>query len=260
MGGGCPYGGASAGRIYQRILSFTGLIPLELLDMNALEQIIEELYNDQRSLEGPLLKTKVLASRIKNDEIKDWASRELIGYRDGRELPSYRFVRPVYEWQIRQRGEELPPAAVPRMLFDEEIRELYFRGRMDQAVKVLESLTSRTDGDGILRKDYAADICQFLTRKIKNNAQLNIWILRLVSLTDISEVVQVLSMIRSTLLDFILGLESDIPDLVKPLSSISRIAAPEQARVAQIFHNTVINVMGHGNTVVAGDNNETAPS
>jgi hypothetical protein len=92
-------------------------MPGESSDMNAIEQIIGELSDSGKSLEGPLLNTKVLASRIKNDEIRDWARRELVGYRDLDELPSYRYVRPVYQWVILQRGTEMPLAPVPVMVF-----------------------------------------------------------------------------------------------------------------------------------------------
>lgn len=228
--------------------------------MNALEQIIEELSDDQRSLAGPLLKTKVLASRIGNEDIKNWASQELLGYRDLPELPSYRLVRPVYEWQVRQKGEVLPPEPVPIMLFDEETRLQYFRGKIDHAVKVLETLTQRGDGDATLRTNYPADICQFLTGKIQKNAERGITILRFRSTTDISEVVQVLSTIRAILLDFILALEKDMPNLDKPINEISQIDDSEQSKVTQIFHNTVITVTGHGNTVVAGDKNSASIS
>jgi hypothetical protein len=228
--------------------------------MNALEQIIEELADDGRSLAGPLLKTKVLASRIKNPEIRDWATRELVGYREREDLPSYRFVRPVYHWVITQRGLELPQAIVPLMLFDDETRQRFFRGRMEDAVKVLESFTKRNAGDGFMRKDYAADIGQFLTGRIVNNQQLNITIRRLISTIDVSEGIQVLAEIRSTLLGFMLELETDFPELEKPLSRISAIGDTEQSRITQIFNNTIVTVTGSGNTVVTGDSNYVSPS
>ncbi len=58
--------------------------------MNATDQIIEELTNPSKSLAAPILKTKVLASRIKNQEIIDWADKEMAGYRDrDDQLPDY---------------------------------------------------------------------------------------------------------------------------------------------------------------------------
>jgi hypothetical protein len=232
----------------------------EMLEMNALDQIIDELSDDGRSLAGPLLKTKVLASRIKNQEIVNWASRELEGYREVEYLPYYRYVRPVYNWIIRQRGLELPPAPVPQIVFDEETRRRFFRGRMEDAVTVLESLSKRSDGDGALHKDYGADICQFLTERIENNRQLNIRILRFTSTTDVSETVQVLAVIRSKLLDFMLRLESDVPELAKSLSEIGPVKETDQSRITQLFHQMFVIVTGDGNTVVAGDsNNVTAP-
>jgi AbiTii len=158
------------------------------------------------------------------------------------------------------KGPEINPNGCYLMLFDEETRLLYFRGRMDGAVKVLESVTKRNDGDSFMGKEYAPDICQFMTKKILHNDKLNIVILRLICTIDISEAVQVLAAIRSKLLDFILRLEADVPELAKPLSQISPIEGAGQSTITQIFHNTVITVTGNANTVVTGDSNDTSSS
>ena len=233
-------------------------MPVESSDMNAIEQIIEELSDSGKSLEGPLLKTKVLASRIKNEEIREWASQELVGYRDIDELPTYRYVRPVYQWVVLQRGMELPLAPVSILVFDEETRKRFFRGRMEGAVASLESLAKRNDGEGFIRKEFGADICQFLTARIVNNEVLKIRILKLFSTTDNSETTQVLAGIRSMLQDFMLKLEADVPVLDKPLNKISSIGATDQARITNIFHNTIINVTGDRNTIVTGDSNKVS--
>lgn len=225
--------------------------------MNALEQIIEELSDDQHSLAGPLLKTKVLASRIGNEEIMAWATRELEGYREEKELPSYRFVKPVFKWIVSENGLVLRPAPVPFTLFDEKFQERLFQGRMVDSVMVIESLTKRKDGNGVVHKEFGEDFCQALTKKIKNNQERRINILHFTSDIDALEAIQVLARIRSKLLDFMLRLEADVPVLDKPLSQIKPIGVAEQSKVTQIFN---ITVTGDGNTVVAGDKNTASLS
>jgi hypothetical protein len=131
---------------------------------------------------------------------------------------------------------------------------------MEDAVATLESLAKRSDGQGFIRKEFGADICQFLTRRIVNNDKLGIRIIQLFSATDTSETIHVLSGIRSMLQDFMLNLEADVPALDKPLSQIRGIGDTEQARITNIFHNTIINVTGDGNTVVTGDSNNVSHS
>jgi hypothetical protein len=155
---------------------------------------------------------------------------------------------------------ELPLAPVSIMVFDEETRKRFFRGRMEGAVANLESLAKRNDGEGFIRKEFGADICQFLTGRIVNNGVLKIRILQLFCTTDNSETTQVLAGIRSMLQDFMLKLEADVPALDKPLGKISSIGATEQARITNIFHNTIINVTGDRNTIVTGDSNKVSHS
>jgi len=55
-----------------------------------------------------------------------------------------------------------------------------------------------------------------------------------------------------------LKLEADVPVLDKPLNKISSIGATDQARITNIFHNTIINVTGDRNTIVTGDSNKVS--
>jgi len=54
------------------------------------ETIINELTSTNISLSSPLLKTKVLAYRIKNQELLNWTNHELVGYPILDQVPNYR--------------------------------------------------------------------------------------------------------------------------------------------------------------------------
>ena len=58
--------------------------------MSLLGDIINELVDSNESLSSPLLKTKVLATRLKNEELLSWVNHEVMGYSDEVELPRYR--------------------------------------------------------------------------------------------------------------------------------------------------------------------------
>ncbi|WP_184542234.1 hypothetical protein [Mucilaginibacter sp. FT3.2] len=58
--------------------------------MKLISDIINELIDLQKPLEGALLKTKVLASRINNTELLEWVNGELNGFTDIDNLPDYR--------------------------------------------------------------------------------------------------------------------------------------------------------------------------
>jgi len=58
--------------------------------MNLIGAIINELMDYDKSISSPLLKTKVLAHRIKNDRLSSWVEGEIGGFSEDVELPDYR--------------------------------------------------------------------------------------------------------------------------------------------------------------------------
>ena len=59
--------------------------------MTIIEQIIEELSDSSKSLTNPLLKARVIASRIGNHGLEKWVNDELAGY-GADNLPNYRIA------------------------------------------------------------------------------------------------------------------------------------------------------------------------
>ncbi|MBF4465869.1 hypothetical protein IRZ99_11440 [Flavobacterium sp. LC2016-12] len=58
--------------------------------MKLVNDIINELIDTEKSVSSPLLKTKVLASRLQNATLLNWVTKELKGYDCLSELPDYR--------------------------------------------------------------------------------------------------------------------------------------------------------------------------
>ena len=60
--------------------------------MNLLKDIQESAMNSQVRIEDLLRKCLVLATKIKNPELKQWADNELNGYQERKILPNYRIL------------------------------------------------------------------------------------------------------------------------------------------------------------------------
>lgn len=58
--------------------------------------VIKELANNTISLEVALNRLMLIASDISNEELKQWAQNELVGYSDRDELPAYRMTTGGY--------------------------------------------------------------------------------------------------------------------------------------------------------------------
>ncbi|MBK7490043.1 MAG: hypothetical protein IPI74_09620 [Bacteroidales bacterium] len=68
--------------------------------MKLINDIINELIDTEKSIVSPLLKTKVLASRLGNDVLLTWVSNELKGYENKDELPDYRKFKEILQVHI----------------------------------------------------------------------------------------------------------------------------------------------------------------
>jgi hypothetical protein len=55
--------------------------------MELISKIINELIDSEKSLSNPLLKTAVLAHKIKNEQLAEWVNSELEGYKNEKKFP-----------------------------------------------------------------------------------------------------------------------------------------------------------------------------
>jgi hypothetical protein len=225
--------------------------------MNQIENIVEELTDSSKSLTNPLLKTKVLASRIKNNELFNWADTELTGYKNKEiSLPDYRKARPTFICTMRQGFTIEQNVPLPFMIFKPEDREKLLIFEFDDSVKTLETQAGGEMGD-MIYKDFGIDMCAFLTSRIVNNKQLRIQILKVRVVVQISEITQALSVIRSKLLDLMLKLENEFPNLDDLIKDKLILKEEYRTQMDKIINQTIINA-GDGNTITTGNENSVS--
>jgi hypothetical protein len=58
-----------------------------------ISQIQQDILNSATPLNAIMLKAKVLAYKLGNDEFKQWAKNELDGYENSKDLPDYRIIQ-----------------------------------------------------------------------------------------------------------------------------------------------------------------------
>ncbi|KOF04176.1 hypothetical protein OB69_04145 [Roseivirga seohaensis subsp. aquiponti] len=217
-----------------------------------IKDIIESLTDDSLSLVGPLLKVKVLASRIKNRELLNWVSKELNGYNiKDEDLPTYRIAKASAIGDLRQGWNESIGVTLPIMIFGDKFAKALIQMRLYQGVKALEEIASGKFGD-TMAKSYGADFCAFLTSQAAENGQ-NIIVANARTVCQISEVVQSLSSIRNHLLDLLLKLEDEFPSLEEEITS-NEI---DKSQVNQVIYKVMntFNTSGDGNIINTGDKN-----
>ena len=220
--------------------------------MTIIEQIIDELSDSEKSLTNPLLKTKVIATRIGNQELITWTNNELSSYKD-KELPSYRLGKAKITCTL-QRGYNIQEnVPLPVTLFDKKFVEELTNFKFNQSVQTLENL-ERDNKNGTIYRDFGPDMCAGMTEMARDAGQrFAIVTMRLT--VHSSQITQVLAEIRAKLLDFILEVEKEFPNLDEIIKNKLVLKENVNEKLEQIYHQTIINTSGYGNTITAGEGN-----
>lgn len=220
--------------------------------MTIIEQIIDELSDSEKSLTNPLLKTKVLATRIGNEELMKWTNDELSGYKE-QELPSYRLGKSNITCTMQQGYSIQENVPLPLMVFERNFMDELLKFRFNDSIQTLEN-QERENRNGMIYKDFGPDMCAYMTKMaIEAGQRFAITTMRVV--VHVSQITQVLAEVRAKLLDFMLQLEKEVPNLDDLIKNKLVVKENINEKVEQIYHQTIINTSGFGNTITAGERN-----
>lgn len=222
--------------------------------MNLIESILEELTDPTRSLAGPLLKTKVLAKTIGNEELFRWTDKELVGYREEEEknIPPYRRAQCTISCGLQQGFGQAFDQPFPILLVKPEHRDYFLYFELMDGIQLLEEKASGKSGD-MFGKEMSADMLAIInTQMLSSNSTLRV--LQMSLRVHIGEAIQCLTVIRSRLLDFILELQQAFPEMEEHIKGRIELAPEQKTRLEQIIHQTIIHA-GDNNTINTGTGN-----
>lgn len=221
--------------------------------MDLISQIINELIDTkENSLNSALLKTKVLASRIQNNELLNWTNSELSGYNSIAELPEYRkripniLIGDYINGNMQYRNSQIPTSGM-----DEEWEETLRYTNFSNSVTELENMFTNNEKGSTFNSPIRAEIVGLIEHNwIKiGNPYLSLYnVNRVISKSTIEGI---LSNVRNKLLDFMLKIDEEFGNLtaVKELRD-------KNTEISKIVNNTIINNNGDGNVLNTGNNNE----
>ena len=191
-----------------------------------------------------LRKCKVLAARLSYTSFKQWLGFELDGYPDAESLPPYRklIVQSQGDFSGAYRSglknAPIPPSCLPEA-FREGISTAYFMEPISYLASVVRDVTSENNA---LRMPWPPDLTALVAHQIYQNMNcLSAW-----RTIPKSALVSIVDSVRNKILDFVLEIEAEAPDIGETGLEDSPIT---ESRVNQVF-NTFISGSGQ---VVAGD-------
>ena len=211
--------------------------------MKLIEDLINELANKNIPITDILFKAKILASRLHNQEFKSWIDNELNGYGDTT-LPDYRVLSCQIVGTVADGFRRHSNFLIP-LVGDEKLKKLVQTLNLHQSISTLDEFVRK--GDGVkMSSHFSHDIIHgYLSTAI--NAGWEIEEAR--KEIDKVQIIQVLTSVRSKLLDFLLMLSNEVGEQ-EGINTFSEGA--EKEKIASLFASAVF---GDNATIIVGDHN-----
>lgn len=209
------------------------------------ENILTDLMNNG-SLSDILLKTKIFATKRRDDELLLWISKELEGYSEGK-LPKYRNLRCGLKVDVVVPfgGNGIVDFPID-MIEDDNARNSLSIMDLNMPIAEIENLCNGAKENGIMRRKLPVFTYPYMSKFINGDIQ------DAYQYTTKAAVLQILVSVKSILIDFLLKISNeediDFNNFIK--------SKPEMITInAGIVNTGNGNVNAQGSTNVVGDNN-----
>lgn len=233
-------------------------MPKEELNMNRnfiLQDVIDELINTDKSLQGPLIKLNYFGRLTKNEKLINFTTSELNGYLFEDEVPEFRktlakfhvtagshFVEPI--------ELELPISAVPV-----EFREGFKYLKIKEGILTVEKMTRDME-----RKDHREfykqlplELLKYIQPNLRqiypSNPPLNAISSRLIGNGNIF--LDIPSSVRTTLLELVMAIADEFGYNLE----INEFNSKQINQTINNYMNTHISNVGDGSVINTGNNN-----
>ena len=207
--------------------------------MILIEEIVDLLSSKNPSLENALFKAKVLAHQLGEVELKRWIDSELVGYTEDSSLPSYRVIEITIVGNASNGAYSYQNQPLPVYHLDKQLRGRLQTSRLTQSVSVIEMWVEK-------EKNLSIVIPPELYPRISEGLGNGYMVERAWGKHSDGSMLQVVTEVRSRLLDFVLNLSDKIPNEVSA-NDIRKIS--KEIGVGEIFRSAVF---GNNTTIVVG--------
>ncbi len=215
--------------------------------MKLINDIINELIDSEKSISSPLLKTKVLASRLQNETLLKWVSSELKGYERLDFLPDYRKFKGNIIGTFIYGDRQYNSQPVPILGLDKEFQANLTDMSFFDSISILEKF-QREDGRGKLEHVFPAEITALIEENWRNMGNPYLQLINCKRWVAGNVVDGILASVRDSLLDFMLKIDSEFGNITE----IEELKTKKEA-IATIMNQTIINNNGDGNVLNTGE-------
>jgi YD repeat-containing protein len=168
---------------------------------NILQQIQADVLNQNVSLSNTLRKAKVLASQLRSQELSNWVSSELDGYKSEKDLPDYRVIRTRSigkwtngAWLATNHGVPL------YKITDEKLVETLTTLQVHEGIRTVEQYAAKQEHHFVFAPEITALVNHYVSEDGYGYSEIQLAI-------GAHEFEQILDTVKNRLLDFVLKLD-----------------------------------------------------
>lgn len=213
--------------------------------MALLQDIVASATQEDCDVPSLLRKALVLASRLRNDELKTWVNHELNGYSDGSQVPEYRHADVISYGFFADRYVGKATLQVPVTVLPAEFREKYRKVVLQNPICALVDLLARSKEKGSEITFPWPSAARQYAQKVSPLQCISAW-----RVLNPSFVAGVIDTVKTRILLLSLDLEEGDPGAGDVQSTEIKLS---EARVNQIItthiHGTVQNFSAGGDNV-----------
>lgn len=206
--------------------------------MSLLREIQEEATKSDSNVLVLLRKCRVLATRIGNQELKNWVQKELDGYTEDEALPSYRTTKAHSKghfsgpFQSGLRNADIPSACIPKK-YQSVVNDVFLR----QGIGAYCDLLANND-KGSFQIPWSPNLCSLVGQGIYEHMNL----LQAWQVLPRGTIVNVVETVKNRILNFSLELESEDPKAGEALEGSNKLT-PQ--KVTHIFNTYITGNVGN---------------
>lgn len=211
--------------------------------MKIIDDLINELTDKAVHLTDILIKTKVLAFKLKNAELISWVDSELNGY-PAENIPDYRVVQCQIVGTVSNGYQRANNYPIPLTALDNEMQKMMKTVKLIQSVSSLEQLAIG-EKSGKVVMNVPPEMYGYLSKDFDNDFVIELARREIAKV----QIIQILTTVRTKLLDFLLKLNEEIGETedIKPMTE-----GKAKETVASLFSSAVF---GDNTTIIVGDGN-----
>lgn len=211
--------------------------------MKLINEIIDILSSEKPNLTNALIKTKVLLYKLGQKELVGWVNNELNGYQNGEELPPYRILPSQVLVNAANMAYQVNSHPIPLAHLDDDLRKSLETSELTQSLAVLEEFAN-SESDS-LERPLPMEWVPLLNQGLSNNFQIQkAW-----CQISVTGIVQILTEVRSRLLDFLLELSSEFGEEMTDEEVKNRA---NEVDSASMFNSAMF---GDNTTILVGNQN-----